>query len=208
MENIKEFKDLEEYSEFAESLTVQYINSGSEGSVYLTKDGDIIKKYHSSDINNRIKIYIPGKYIMDGDIKVDSFIFPTELHICDGYVCGLRAAYFKNNIFTIGHSLIDVDLDNILIAREKFREDVKILSEEGYALAELSRNTMYNNEVFKAIDTLEYGKTDADITEANLKEVDDAIATELSFLTDPRIYSKYSFEDMYEEAKRIKKLIG
>ena len=205
MDKIKVFKSLEEYSKYVEKLKLKTLGFGAEGIVYKTSDGDTIKEYsgYARDDKIRLKPYKPDKYIMDGDINVDSFIFPTELHVCDGYICGYREAYFDNNVFGWGRRLDEIDLDKIVDARDKLIKDVKIMSLEGYKLYELCYNLMYNNKVFKAMDTLNYEK-EKNPLEANLHFADEAVKASLELATDMN-FRKCSLEKALEETKRIQK---
>ena len=198
MGKIIEYKSIEDYQEYVKSVYKSFIGIGSEGEIYQTKDDDAIKLYF-----NLKKIYEPGKYIMADDIKLDSFIFPKKLYICNGMVCGIRMDYFKNNLFKYDN-IDDINLDNLIIAREKFIEDIKVISKEGYHLDDLPSNILYDNKVIKAIDTLNYEKSE-DPEFDNIHLADIAILWALRFSSGEYLDLKDGVNKNIEKLKQLQR---
>ena len=198
------YENISDYQKYVKSISRKFIGIGAEGSVYLTKDNDVIKLYGFPN-----KQYAPGRYIMDDDIKLDSFIFPKELYICDNLVCGARMDYFDNNLFNQYDNIDDIDLDKLLIAREKFMADAKEMSKEGYFLADLSCNILFDNNTLKAIDTLAYTKREycssTEIELDNTYMVDLALLYALRFASGEHLSLNDSMEDNIKKLKKIQK---
>ena len=207
------YENISDYQKYVKSITSKFIGIGAEGSVYLTKDNDVIKLYGFPN-----KRYAPGRYIMDDDIKLDSFIFPKELFVCDsinkddGKICGARMDYFDNNLFNQYDNIDDIDLDKLLIAREKFMADAKEISKEGYFLADLSCNILFDNNTLKAIDTLSYTKREycssEEIELDNTYMVDLALLYALRFASGEHLSLNDSMEDNIKKLKKIQKKIS
>lgn len=175
MKNIREFKLLEEFNEYVNSNIKYSIGNSSEGSVYLTKNDNVLK-----DISN---IYYPmyleknKDVIMSDDLKLDSFIFPDELYVFEDKIIGYIAEYFKCDIFE--NFISDIDVDALVSARKKFIEDMKVLTDKGYFLFDMGFNTLFDNHKLCAIDTLDYYKKDGVTLEENLNMLDYALITRL-----------------------------
>ncbi len=72
----------------------------------------------------------------------------------------------------------NINIDNLLKAREVFIEDIKEITKFGYKLFELPRNLLFDNKRLVAIDTLDYIKKEITLKE-NIEILDYAILTEL-----------------------------
>lgn len=190
MKNIREFKSHSEFLKFAKPQLVKYLASGSEGDVFLTKSGDIIKV---------MTFYYEQRYLCDcqdaifsNELQLDSFIFPDELYVVDGLIVGYREKYFENDLF---HTDLDMNysIENLIKAREKFIEDTKVLTEHGYQLFDLARNILFDNNKLVAIDTLDYVKKNVSL-QFNIGAVDYAILTSISDCC-PNIDVRKPFEE-------------
>ena len=174
MKNIIEFENIDEYKKYMNSVSLSYISSGAEGKVYKTKDNKCIKTFYFD------KKYKPNSYIMASDMNLSSFIFPIELYICNGLICGVKTDYFPDNVFLEHDNLPNIDLDKLVIGREKFIKDLEVISGYGYFLVDLPNNLLFNNDILKAIDTLDYKKRD-NAYERNLHMLDIALLSAIDF---------------------------
>ena len=202
MERIIRFKTLKDLKDHINSLNFLPIGSGAEGNVYVTLLMEAIKSCDTP------YIYEPGKYIMENDINVSSFIFPRELFICKNDIYGYRMAYFHGNVFKEKINLCNIDLDKVLEARKKLINDALIMTDRGYKLIDLPGNLLFDNKVFKAIDTLSYIKQDdhTGLKDINLSLVDKAILHGLNPEEDYRILiGDVNFDEHFEKIKKMKR---
>lgn len=168
MKNIKEFETIKEYGAFLKKIRKSLINTSTEGDIYLTQDKLILKDM--SDSYDPIYLSKKPNIIMSDDLKLDSFIFPDELYVCDDLIVGYKSKYFKGDIFEDIYS--DINVKSLIKAREKFIEDLKIITNEGYFLFELPCNVLFNNKKLCAIDTLDYIKKDNVELKENIELLD------------------------------------
>ena len=202
MERIIRFKTLKDLKDHINSLNFLPIGSGAEGNVYVTLLMEAIKSCDTP------YIYEPGKYIMEGDIKVSSFIFPREFFLYKDNIHGYRMAYFHGNVFKEKINLCNIDLDKVLEARKKLINDALIMTDRGYKLIDLPGNLLFDNKVFKAIDTLSYIKQDdhTGLKDINLSLVDKAILHGLNPEEDYRILiGDVNFDEHFEKIKKMKR---
>ena len=193
------YEDIKDFKEYVNNEKFKNIGSGAEATAYLTKDLDVIKDYY-----NISKEYKPGLYIMDGDIDVNSFIFPKELYVCNGMVCGTRTDFFSGDLFNTFSDMNNIDLDKLVECRDKFIEDIKVMTKEGYKLYELYGNVLFNNKYLKAIGTMSYviEKTNVDL---NIKFLDHAIMGSLGFTSNFAVSTDTPFD---EGIKKLRKMRG
>lgn len=192
------YEDINDFRNYVESEKRKHIGFGAEAITYLTKDYDVIKDYR--DIN---KVYKPGLYIMDGDIDLNSFIFPKELYVCDGMVCGTRTDYFAGDLFNTFSNIKLIDLDKLVECRDKFIEDIKVITEEGYKLRDLYGNVVFNNKYLKATDTMNYTKEKVDL-DTNIEFLDIAIMAAFKFKSYGVVDEYTSFDEGIQLLKKMR----
>lgn len=192
------YENLDDFKKYVKKIRLNPLGVGSEADAYLTKDLEVIKDYRKYE-----KEYKPGLYIMDGDIKLDSFIFPKELYVYNGMVCGARMDFFNGDLFNTFAGLEKIDLDKLVEAREKFIEDIKVMTKEGYKLYELYANVLYNNKYLKAIDTMNYKKEDVDL-DTNIRFLDAAIMGSLQLITNGAVDYRDNFDDGIQLLKKMR----
>ncbi|MBR1718220.1 MAG: hypothetical protein IJ715_02990 [Bacilli bacterium] len=197
MKNIKEFNSQEDFLSYVYPLIKKQINSGSEGDIYLTKDKEILKVMSNFFSDKYLSQY--PNIIMSSDLKLDSFIFPDELYVSNDLILGYREKYFENDLFNV-FPKEQINIENLIKAREKFIEDTKIITDYGYRLFELPRNIMFDNKRLVAIDTLDYIKEKTTLKD-NIEIIDYALLTELS-----DIYNEIDNENPFtEEIQKVYK---
>lgn len=201
MKNIREFKDLKELNNYFNDNAIIPIGEGSEGEVYLNRNNEIIKYM--------IDAFYPKCYedykdiIMYDDLKLDSFIFPKELFILDGIIVGCREDYFKGDLFDFDKTN-RINIEKLINARNKFIEDTKVITDNGYYLFELCRNILFDNERLVAIDTLDYIKSKDVTLDENIKVIDYAILSALQ-LNNNSINADNPFEEEIEKVYKLKR---
>ena len=178
MKKIKEFTNEKGFINYVTSKIKTEIGEGSEGKVYLTNDGEVIKIMIDAFEPKEYNAY--SDIIMDSDIKLDSFIFPKELYIINGIIVGYKEDVFRQNIFNSDLSSNILDVEQLIRARQKFIEDTKVITENKYSLFELARNILFDNKKLVAIDTLDYIKRDNVTLEENIESLDYALLLQLS----------------------------
>lgn len=206
MKSIKEFKSSNDFDLYMKNNKRKFIESGTEGEVYLT-DNDYVIKYMKDSYDPKY-LSESKDIIMSSDLQLDSFIFPDELFVIGDQVVGYKAKHFKGNILKFPNSSVekeeDLNLDRLIESRDKMLEDIKVLTDMGYYLFELPRNILFNNKKLCAIDTLDYRKDTSDeLLKKNLKLFDYALALELCDHTeDNSISLGDDFDTVIQKIKR------
>lgn len=170
MKNIKEFKSEEEFEKYIDGMHGAKLYDLNKVKLYINRDYEVIKnqKYDNLKISD---------VIMDSDYNLDSFIFPSELYVCENEIIGYKAKYFRSDVLesTFGH----INIDALVQAREKFIEDMKALTNDGYYLFDMGYNLLFNNKKLCAIDTLDYFKKNNVKLEENLDMLDKGLIARL-----------------------------
>ena len=182
MKNIKEFKTIQAFDKYIEDNKVKVIGSGIEGEVYLTKSNEALKDMQ--DTLDQKHYTNNSDIIMKTDLELASFLFPKELYLISSRILGYKCDYYKGNIIRNRDGKIeDIDIDALLEARERFIEDLRILTKEGYQLYDVAGNLLFDNKTLVAIDTLDYKRRRTNL-DKNIKALDNGLARELK-LHDP-----------------------
>ena len=200
-EYINDFKTLDEMREYIKGAFIRKLNSkGAEGIIYQIGFSEIVKIYQEGHVED----YKTGMYLMESDMDLDSFIFPRELLICNGKVYGYIAEYFPGDVFDVFERPEEPKLTNVLEARKIFINDALVLTNKGYKLVDLPDNLLFNNEVFKAVDTTSYIKCDdANLKEQNLRLIDAAILGGIDPFVDYRNMVEIDFDKQFEKIKAM-----
>ena len=134
MKNVKVFNSMLEIEDYIKLNRVvdKEIGSGIEGLVYLTKDDKIVK-YITNSLYSTV---YSSRIIMSQDFNLPSFIFPDRLLMYKNLICGYESRYFKGDVFydELRQEPVEIDLENLLEAKKRLMEDVKVLTEAKYVL--------------------------------------------------------------------------
>ena len=143
------------FQNYIRKIAKAEVGKGTEGKIWLTRDNDTVK-YTIPRFRKPYSTYM----ITEEDMKLESFLFPTELFIVDDTVAGYRAPYFKGDIFNRMDEKAGkvINLENLANARETMIRDVEALTKAKYKIEDIENNLMFDGKKLKAIDTLEYHK--------------------------------------------------
>lgn len=180
---IKYFDNNDDIKEYIKNLAIKNVGKGTEGQVWLTKENDTIKYV----LKAFRQTYKPSMLTED-DIKLESFIFPTEIFVENGFVAGYRARYFKDDIFNKMDTKTGsvINLEKLAIAREKMIKDIEVLTKAKYKIEDIENNLLFDGKRLIAIDTLDYPKINNIELYENIELLDYAIITRL-VLIDSRV---------------------
>ena len=206
MERYLYFKDLKSIDDYVTKRIRREIGEGSEGTAYLTKDNMVLKMldgYAEVDILESQKESI----IMQQDYNVSTYLFPKQLLIAYERVQGYLMDFFPNNIIAFADpyngDINDINIDNLLRAREEMIKDTIILSDNNIVVHDLTFNLLFDNNKLGAIDTLSYYKKSNVTLDENIGCIDYALLHELHF-HDKNFMPDYN-ESLEYNLKRIKK---
>lgn len=196
MNKVVKFDNKKQYLEFVKSQITKKLGEGTEGRVYLTNNNDAIKVMLSS-FDPKFYDNCPN-IIMEKDMKLDSFIFPQEIYTLNGLIAGYKQRTFLGNIFD-DLSLIDkLDVEQLIKARKKIIEDMKVLTDYGYRLYNMPRNILFNNDKLVAIDTLDYEKKLGVTLKENIKILDYSLLIEMADVF-PNIIGVETFDEVIDK---------
>lgn len=193
---IKYFNNNAEVKAYIKNLAVKNVGKGTEGQVWLTRDNDTIK-YAVKEFRQTYK----PEMLTEDDMPLESFMFPTEIFVENGFVAGYRAKYFKGDIFnrmdTKTGSIIN--LEKLAKAREKMIKDIEVLTKAKYKIEDIENNLLFDGERLAAIDTLDYPRISNIELYENIELLDYAIMTRLVLIS-PKIQRlRYSsFDEMVD----------
>lgn len=195
---IKNFKTENDFKDYINGLSLVEIGTGAEGTAYFDrKNNEAIKIMDGYD--NRF--YRLNRLITQDDIKVDSYIFPKDLYVCDDDILGYNMDYFQNDLFNIDLYLSGrkklIDLVDLLNAYEVIKKDTDVLSQNKIYVEDLFSNLVYDGKKLAGIDTLGYYRTDRkDLREQNIASLYYALNLELGRRLSDYTYNPNSvFED-------------
>lgn len=204
MNKVVKFDNKKQYLEFVKSQITKKLGEGTEGRVYLTNNNDAIKVMLSS-FDPKFYDNCPN-IIMEKDMKLDSFIFPQEIYTLNGLIAGYKQRAFLGNIFD-DLSLIDkLDVEQLIKARKKIIEDMKVLTDYGYRLYNMPRNILFNNDKLVAIDTLDYEKKLGVTLKENIKILDYSLLIEMADVF-PNIIGVETFDEVIDKIYTYNKYI-
>ena len=174
MKNIKEFKSDKEFEKYINDLNCAKLCSTSKSDLYISRDYHVIKDIRKDVDYDNLKI---SDVIMDSDYNLDSFIFPSELYVANDKIIGYKTNYFKGDVLESTFGRINIDL--LVKAREKFIEDMKVMTDGGYYLYDIGFNILFDNIKMCAIDTLDYYKKNDVTLDENLYMLDKGLIERL-----------------------------
>ena len=143
-----------------------WLNDGTEANCYLIK-GDVYKIY-----NTRYPII--DNTICKNDLDLESFLFPTEIYMCDQKVFAYKTdTYIQEN--KIEKEKLQngefPNLDNIKKALKQLIKDMYVLSKNHIFVDDLAWcNLLFDGNKFYIIDTLRYEHHDTRSVEQIYKE--------------------------------------
>ena len=79
-------------------MQIREIGDGSEGTVYLGKDGYAYKLFYEEPWASDTKEIEPDRIITKQELPLDSFAFPHDLFIVDGKVMGCKMELVRRNL--------------------------------------------------------------------------------------------------------------
>jgi len=201
MNNVRNFKNIKEFKDYIRPFLKIVLGDGAEGTAYLTKDKEVIKIIY----NNSFRPQYNPDILTTEIVALDSFLLPEEIYTYKGYVLGYKTKYLENDIFNNKRMIYPVmmNLEKLLVDREKMLKDVEIISSYDYHIVDLPYNLLYNRKKLAACDTLAYEKMENSLNE-NIASFDYALYTKLKEVY-PNIDYVIDEDDNSEVA--IKKLI-
>ena len=176
MNNVKNFINVKEFKDYIRPLLKMKLGEGAEGTAYLTKDKEVIKIIY----NDLFRPEYTSDILTTEIVALDSFLLPEELYTYKGYIMGYKTKYLESDIFNNERMISPVmmNLEKLLVDREKMLKDVEILSSYDYRIVDLAYNILYNRKKLAACDTLGYEKMENSLNE-NIASFDYALYTRL-----------------------------
>lgn len=186
MASKREFENYEELARFIYNMQIREIGDGSEGTVYLGKDGYAYKLFYEEPWASDTKEIEPDRIIMKQELPLDSFAFPQELFIVDGKVMGCKMELVRRNLvgtmnIVTYSDFFDVDIYAFYRAYEKLIEDVKTLSDLRILLFDVANNIMFDGKKITVVDTFYYTRELKEQYEKNLYIVEKAVEQIFNF---------------------------
>ena len=191
---------IDDYYSLFETLNhdAKIIGSGAEGVAFKTGTNITKMLYDTSFIAKDKKIFTRDAY----DLK--SYLFPDKVLVYNNSYVGFISKYFENDIFKNNkRTLTDIEIYNLLRAREKMLLDTERLSSDNIYLIDLEDNILFDGTTLAAIDTTCYKKCNFEVREDNMGTVDYAILRALeSNKRGFRISRDLSFEENVKEYQK------
>lgn len=161
MKNIRYFSSVEEWEHFLKEVCVRFIDNGSEGDIYQTKDNKAIKVITCTDncINpiSNFNYILEYEKIITADLVPSSyFLFPEELYVVGKQLCGYKTKLVKKDFFKYllePAQYLNLDLWKLENAFIRFQLELERLSDLGVFIYDLPTNIMYDGSQIYAIDT-------------------------------------------------------
>ena len=148
-----------------------FLDSGSQGQCYLV-DGKVYKffwKFIDRGFKDDAE-FSRDEILRFSTIENNTYIWPEDVITVGDTVVGYISEYvdskslFKINPFKTN---LDIFAENI----GKSMSDIKIISNSGVLTFDVSYNTMYGDNGFKVIDTMEYASSNLDSSELYRKNL-------------------------------------
>lgn len=143
------------YSDFLKKVDEDFrydLGSGDNSWTILTKDGSCLKIYNDPIERNINRILTVEDY------DLNSFAFPTILHVCDNKLLGYNSKYVSNELLVRDCNYIEfLPFDKLENAYDVFMGDVERLSKDKIILCNLNGNILFGGEHLIAVDTIDYG---------------------------------------------------
>ena len=198
MNNIIEFKDLDEYRFFLSSQIKRRIGHGSEGIAYLTHDDRVIKEL----INCKwASMYDIDEIITSKRYNLESYIFPEELYVIDNMLVGYLSRYVKHDIFNNIDGAKYRNYDNLLKAYNKLLDDTDVLTRDNITINEVVCNLLFDENSLYLIDTCGYKKKDEEDL-ANIDKIEYGLKFTLYTIFGINFFALKSIEECQEAIKK------
>lgn len=186
MGKIREFADYTSLAKFIYDMYVKELGDGSEGTVYLGKDGYAYKLYYEDAWSSDTDTLVPEKIITTDDVDLECFAFPYEIYTVDGKVKGAKMKFIRRDLISTEHTVcysdfFDVDIYKFYEAYQRLLEDVKSLSELKIQLFDVLNNVMFDGKKLTVIDTFYYTKEEYETLEKNIHILEAAIESIFNF---------------------------
>ncbi len=149
---------------------LSYLNQGSQGICFKSKDNLVYKLYHSYFDSDFEGIYVKKEILQFKNIKLNTFVFPKDVIMLKKQVIGDITEY-KNARNLYQHNPLNINLDHLSKLIYLAKKDIVSLSKQGVLCCDMMYNILLGYHLY-IIDTLEYCFTDLpfrDILEINLK---------------------------------------
>lgn len=161
MKNIRYFSSVEEWEHFLKEVCVRFIDNGSEGDIYQTKDNKAIKVITNIDdcinpVSNFNYILEYEKIITADLVPSPYFLFPEELYVVGNQLYGYKTKLVKKDYFKYllePAQYLSLDLRRLENAFIRFQLELERLSDLGVFIYDLPTNIMYDGSHIYAIDT-------------------------------------------------------
>lgn len=148
-----------------------FLDIGSQGKCYLV-DGKVYKffwKFIDRGFKDDV-VYNKDEILRFSSVKNNTYVWPEDVITVGDTVVGYISEYvdskslFKINPFKTN---LDVFAANV----DEATSDIKIISNNGVLTFDVSYNTLYGDNGFKVIDTMEYASSTLDASELYKKNL-------------------------------------
>ncbi len=154
------FNSNEEFLNYLNRNKIEELGRGSEGVCFASTDGNAIKVFGDEDT-----LYEPFDFlierdvssiILDTDINIKNFLFPTDLFIVNNIVRAYKTRKVKKNVFSEEDFLATIDYQRLIKAYYEFLGKVIEISKKDILLFDLPYNLLFDGNKLYAVDTLDY----------------------------------------------------
>lgn len=188
-----EFSNKDSFNNYFENKITTFIDSGTEGSCFLGKDGNVYKRFFDGEG----KKYSIEDIITEDDLFCQCFYFPKTLFKVDDVMVGYNCRAALNNLFkspaTFNKNVLlsnpkvnEIDFKALLEAYYQISEEVSLLTDSKIKIDDLSFNLVFDGKKLIGVDTCSYTRDDSVTLEENQSNLDLAIRMAFMFI----IYNK------------------